>query len=166
MIDRWMICGALALAGAMAGPVANAETLPVMLQNGPLKDSASLFQSQSRVYSMLAPSAGSLAVKLDDLDFPTALGNLSFALTTASGVLDTLTGEGEATFDLDGPGMYYAVVSGTGLGKFEMGQFSLSVFFTGIGDPGPTPVPLPAALVLLLSALGGVAGFAKKRAQA
>jgi hypothetical protein len=161
-VRRWLTPGAtalaLAVAGVMAGPVANADTILV-------KDSPLLYGSQTVAYSMKVTGAGSLAVALDDLNFPTALADLSFALATSGGVLQTLTGEGDAQFDVDSAGTYWAIVSGRGLGKFGIGQLSLSVVFSPFTDPGsgPTPVPLPGALALLLAGLAGTFGVARKR---
>jgi hypothetical protein len=161
-VRRWLTpsAAALAVAGVMAGPVANADTVMV-------KDSPLLYGSQTVAYSMNVTGAGSLSVALDDLNFPTALADLSFALATTSGVLQTLTGEGDAQFDVDSAGTYWAIVSGRGLGKFGIGQLSLSVVFSPLDSgPGPTPVPLPGALALLLAGLAGTFGVARKRESA
>jgi hypothetical protein len=146
---HWLASGALVAAGLIAAPFVQADT--VMVKDSPLVNG-----SQSFVYSMLAPSAGSMSVKLMDLNFPNTLLDVSFAFTTASGVLQTLEGTGEIEFEVGGAGHYYAIVSGTAQGRFNIGQLSLAMFFSPLGG-GPAPVPLPGALALLVSGLGAFA---------
>src|SRR5689334_15018064 len=112
----------LAVAGALAAPVASANTLEI-------NDSPVLTGSDLRVYAMNLTSSGSLSVHLADLNFPAALGDLSFALVTAGGVLERAAA-GDTVMNIATPGAYWAVVSGVGLGKFGVGQLSLHVEFS------------------------------------
>lgn len=152
---RRAIACVLALAGAVAAPLAQADTIV-------LAESAYISGTQSTVYSLAAPSAGTLTVKLDNLAWPARLSSLSFALTTATGVLQTLSGEGQVTLDVSNPGTYYAIVSGTAQGRWNIGMYSLNIAFSQLG--GPAPVPLPGALWLLLSGFAGLLGLTRRQA--
>jgi hypothetical protein len=151
---RWAGGCVLVIAGGVAAPFANADTLL-------LESTTFINGSQSAVYSLSAPSAGALNVKLTNLDWPERLSSLSFALTTASGVLDRLNAEGTLNIDLTSAGTYYAVVAGTAQGMWNAGMFSLKITFDPLA--GTTPVPLPAGLWLLLSGLAGVWGIKRVR---
>lgn len=157
---RWALGTTLALAAASAAPLAQADV--VMLKDSPLVNG-----SQAFVYSMLAPGSGSLSVNITDLNFPSAIAGLTFSFTTTQGVLKSFEGTGQMSLDISGAGTYYAIIAGTGQGKFGIGQLSLSVVFSPLsGGPGPAPVPVPAALVLLLSGLGGTYGALRQRSRA
>jgi hypothetical protein len=153
---RRAIGGVLALAGAIAAPLAHADSLV-------LAESGHISGQQMASYSFNAPSAGTLSVSLSNLAWPERLSSLSFALGTAgNGKLTSLDGAGQLSFDISNAGTYYALVSGTAQGRWNLGMYSLSISFAQLG--GPTPVPLPGALVLLLSALTGVVGVTRKGA--
>lgn len=139
-------------AGVLAAPLAQADTMLV-------SETAYISGTQSNVYSLAAPGAGSITISLTNLEWPERLASLSFAFTTATGVLQS-GGAGELTFDLAGPGTYYALVTGTAQGHWDLGLYSLNLSWS----PAPTaPVPLPAGLWLLLSGAGVVFGLARPK---
>jgi hypothetical protein len=147
--------GVLACAAFVAAPMAHAETMPV-------KDSPSFSGQQMYSYPLTTQTAGTLSIKLMDLNFPEALNALSFAISTTEGVVERYTGAGDYTLDLASPGTYFAVISATGVGRFALGQASFTMTFA----PLAAPVPLPAALLLLLSGGGALGVFARKRSVA
>jgi hypothetical protein len=149
---RWAIGCVLMVAGIAAAPFARADTVL-------LAESGRISGMGGDVYSLVAPSAGTLTVKLQNLDFPERLASLSFNLTTATSVLKTLDAAGETTFDLTSAGTYYAIVSGTAQGRWNIGMYSLKISF----GPLVAPVPLPGALWLLLSGIAAVLGATRTR---
>ncbi|HVY81211.1 MAG TPA: VPLPA-CTERM sorting domain-containing protein [Steroidobacteraceae bacterium] len=145
---------ALLLAGAAAVGMQAAHAETVLAQTGLISG------SQSFVFSLNAPSAGTFSVQLQDLAWPDRLASLSFAATTATSVIDRLAVSAndlvaESTFKVNHGGSYYALVSGTAQGAFDMGLYSLKVDFA--------PVPLPAAAWLLLSGFVGFVATQRKR---
>ncbi len=140
---RRALGGLLALAGVVAGPLAHADML--------VEDSPLINGKESTVYTVVAPTAGTLNVSLSNLNWPDRLSSLSFALTTTTGVLKTLSQEGSLTFDLSSAGTYYAIVSGTAAGHWNLGMYSLRIGFTTLDAP---VVPLPASAWMLLAGLG------------
>jgi hypothetical protein len=154
-VRRWAMACALA-ASAVAAQSAHAEQVL-------LSTSTTISGTQSAVYAFNTPGAGTLNVTLGNYTWPERLGNLSFALATTTGVLKTLSGEGSLSIDLTEGGSYYALVSGTATGKWNLGMYSLNLSFGTLADPGgPPPVPLPGALWLLLSGIAGAWALARK----
>lgn len=150
---RRMAVGAIvALAAMAAAPFAHADTL--IAEASPL-----ISGTQSDVYKIAAPSAGSVSVSLSNLGWPDRLASLSFALATSSGVLKTFSGEGEQTVNIGSAGTYYAIVTGTAQGHWNLGMYSLRMTFSPLSTPGGPTVPLPAAGWLLLSGIVGVFGL-------
>ena len=103
-------------------------------------------------YSFDASNAGTLSLTLTDFKWPTnSFTDLTLQIASASGILETLNGSGQASVQLSGPGTYYAYVTGTAgassLG-INMGAFGLTGTLT-------SPVPLPTSISLLLA--GGLA---------
>lgn len=131
--------------GIFAGPRAQAE---VVL----LEQSGLVSGSQSFVYEFRAPSAGTVNVQLSNLNWPERLASVSFVATSATSVLTPMSGVGITTFDVLGPGAYFAHVAGVAQGALDLGLYSLRITFDGIA----APVPLPAGVWLLLSGLGAL----------
>lgn len=145
-------------AALLAIAAASGWTLPAHADSIPVAAQTDYFRgTQTSVSTFQVPGAGMLTVSLHDLDWPSALASLSFSLTNATSVINTLDGktvEGVGTFqyDVSGPGMYAAIVNGTAGpdNPFGLGAYSYNVQFT-------SAVPLPASVILLLSGLGAIA---------
>ena len=155
--QRRVLGAVLALAAIAAAPLASADTL--LVEASPLVSG-----TQSDVYTLSTSKAGSVTVSLSNLGWPDRLSTLSFALATSSGVLKTFSGEGQQTIDLGTAGTYYAIVTGTASGHWNLGMYSLRMSFSTLGE-GPGPVPLPAAVWLMLSGLAGVLGLTRRKQQ-
>ena len=143
---------ALATLGCALAPRADAVTV-VFEQSGLISG------QESYVFAFNAPSAGTMTARLSNLGWPERLSSLSFAASTATSVLTTLLDEGSISFDVTGPGAYYAHIAGTAQGALDLGLYSLRITF----DSGMAPVPLPAGLPLLLLGLSAVAGALRRR---
>jgi hypothetical protein len=151
--QRRVLGALLALTAIAAAPLASADTL--LVEASPL-----ISGTRSDVYTLSAPTAGSVSVSLSNLGWPDRLASLSFALATSSGVLKTFSGDNQQTFDLGSAGTYYAIVTGTAAGHWNLGMYSLRMSFSATS--GPT-VPLPAALWLMLSGLAGIFGLTLRK---
>lgn len=152
-IGRRLAVGAmLALAGVAAAPFANADTL--LTEASPL-----ISGTRSDVYTISAPTAGSVSVSLSNLNWPDPLASLSFALATSSGVVKSFSGAGSQTIDIGSAGTYYAIVTGSAQGHWNLGMYSLRMTFSSLAGPGGPTVPLPAAAWLLLSGIAGMFGL-------
>jgi hypothetical protein len=149
---RRLLCGTLIAVGMLAASAARADTVLV-------SDTSFVSGSQSMVYSLTAPGPGSITITLSNLSWPDPLASLSFAFTTATGVLQT-GNAGEVTFDLTGAGTYYALVSGSAQGQWNLGLYSLRLTYSPLST---TPVPIPPTLWLLLSGAAVSLGLARPR---
>lgn len=88
---------------------------------------------------------GKVTVTLADTGWPGLMSSLSFAATTSTSLLAQLAAPGTTTFDIAGPGSYFATVYGVANPNFGSGIYSLNLSYA--------PVPLPAAAWLLASGL-------------
>lgn len=155
MIERVAVLCLFVVAGLFAVPDARADTIV-------LQKTAMVSGTQSFAYSFQAPSAGTFSVQLNNLEWPERLASLSFAATTATGVLDTRAGNnGLLTFTVGSAGNYFAHVAGTAQGALNLGLYSLRISFLANGGPGV--VPLPAGLPLLLFGFAAAAGVLRRR---
>lgn len=127
--------------------VANASTMLV-------SDTTLVTGSESAVFSFEAPGSGTLTVQLTNLDWPQALGSLSFVASTGNHVLSSWSdpssdSTGLLSFQVVAGDRYFADVMAAAGGPLDLGAYSFCVDFT----PAGSPVPLPASGVLLAGGL-------------
>jgi hypothetical protein len=93
---------------------------------------------------------GTVTVSLADLGWPNSLQSLTFAATTPTSVLATMSGVGQVSFKVTSAGVYDAIVGAVSnrAALLGLGWYSLRIDFTPAA-----PVPLPPDAWLLLSAL-------------
>lgn len=102
----------------------------------------------SSVESFTVTTAESVTVQLSNIPWPQSLSSLSFMLSSADQVLASWSTDDSTveTYQLT-PGTYYAHVTGTAAGSFDLGLYSLSI------GTQPAAVPLPPGGTLLIGAL-------------
>lgn len=147
---RIAACAALLFVGLI--PAVQATELT----GAPGTVTSSLFQGSQLVQgsvAMVTPlqldTGGTLSLTLTDMNFPEALGALSFAVSDANTLLKSMDGPGIMTLDVAGPVTLYADVFATAQGPANVGLYNLQVAFTSVA-----PVPLPASGLLLAMVLG------------
>ena len=136
----------LALAG-LSSAASHAETLLVI--------PGQVVQGQlALAQPFTVPGAGTVSVTLTDLNWPAALASLTFAATTPTAVVASLSGAGQTSFTVGSTGLYDAVVDAVASPQalLNLGEFSLTVNFTAA-------VPLPPTSLLMLSGFGCLALF-------
>ena len=107
------------------------------------------------------PAAGTLNVRLSDLQFPAMAATLSLALTDGAQVLGVINGSGQLLdFAISGPMTIFAYAYGVASPGFNTAAYTLDI------SHQMAPVPLPPALLLLLSGLGVTGWLGRRRAQA
>jgi hypothetical protein len=113
--------------------------------------------SQSTVYSFQATGAGTMVAQVTNVDWPQLLSSLSFTAGSANHVMSSWSDPGSQlsatlSFNVSGPGMYFADILATAGGPLDLGVYSLSIKFL----PATAPVPLPAPAWLLLAGLAAL----------
>jgi hypothetical protein len=111
--------------------------------------------SSLSVNALSLSGPGTLKVKLTDLAWPDALSSLNLLVTDLNGMWTRLDGAGQLLINVSGPSQLFAAVFASSNGASTPGLYHLRADFS--------PVPLPAAAWLLLSAIGGLAAFKRKR---
>lgn len=117
--------------------------------------------SQSSVYSFQAPGPGTLVAQVTNVDWPQTLSSLSFEAGSATQIMSSWTEPSSQlsdtlTFNIAGPGMYFATIAATAGGPLDLGVYSLSIRFVPAGG---AVVPLPASVWQLLAGLGTLAAW-------
>jgi hypothetical protein len=111
------------------------------------------------VSALAATGRGSLNVRLTDIEWPQSLQSVSVLVTDLNDFwhqIDGPTDPNGLIFDLNGAANLFVAVFARSQDKYSPGVYHLQASFS--------PVPLPAAAWLLLSGLGGLAVFRRKRA--
>jgi hypothetical protein len=133
------------------------------LAKGPISSSLNSSQlvwgTSLTVNSLAATGRGYVTVRLTDIEWPQALQSVSLLVTDLNGLWYKVDGETDPnglTFSLNGAANLFVAVFARSTDKYSPGLYHLQASFA--------PVPLPAAAWLLLSGLGGLAAFRRKRA--
>jgi hypothetical protein len=126
-------------------------------------DGISLFSGQqSFMESFNLATSGTLTFSLSNIPWLDTVSNLSGFLSTTSGQIGSTIGAGTESLSV-GPGTYYAHWFGDASGAYNLGVVGLKIDFQ---PNGVTAVPLPTTLVLMLSGLGLLFGWQRRKAPA
>jgi hypothetical protein len=152
----------LVLLAVVVCTVGHAETL--------LAQTEMVAGAQTRTSTFDVSSAGTLTVHLTDLAFPQRLASLSCAIVNSTSVLasavvpsavDAPASQAvtrDVSFDVSGPAIFSAIVSGavSATNALQLGSYSLQVDFV-------PAVPIPASGLLMLSGLAVLLVLAQRR---
>jgi hypothetical protein len=106
--------------------------------------------NQAFVQPLDITQAGTLTISLSNVPWLDTISDLSFFVTTSSGVVGGWQSDGTESMRV-APGMIYTHWFGEADGKYGVGAYSLKIMF----QPGTvSAVPLPGSLTLLLSVIG------------
>jgi hypothetical protein len=124
-----------------------------------LYDSASLLVGESGGSQALDfTTPGTLTITVTNIPWLDVVTDLTTFLSTPNGIVgNKMYAAGSETFSV-GPGTYYANWFGDAQGTYNEGVVGVKIQFQ------PSAVPLPASLVLLLSGLGVIFGWQRRRA--
>jgi hypothetical protein len=124
-----------------------------------LYDGISLFQGQQAFTdSFTLSTPGTLTFTLSDIPFLDQVTDLTGFLSTSSGMVGTAIGAGSESLSV-GAGTYSAHWFGDAQGTYNMGVVGLLIAF----QPNVAPVSLPTSLVLMLSGLGVLFGWQRRK---
>lgn len=123
-----------------------------------LYDNAGFIEGQqSFVQSFDITTAGTLTVSLSQISWLDTVSDLNCFVSTAKGVVGKyMSGPGTESMSV-GPGMIYVHWFGDADGQYGLGVYGMKI------DCSTTPVGLPGTLILLLSGLGVLFGWQRKR---
>ncbi len=124
-----------------------------------LYDNATVVAGQQAfVQSFTVTTAGTLTITLSNIPWLDVVADLDSFFTTATGVVGTpMLGAGTESVKI-APGTIYAHWFGDAQGTYDAGVLGVKIQF----QPA-TAVPLPAPLILLLSGLGVMFGWQRRR---
>jgi hypothetical protein len=149
---RQMVMMGMFGAGALAAESAGAAEV--------LYEGSGLIRGQQAgMESFNVPGAGTLTVQLSNVAWPVPLGSLNGVISSASGLLGPEFGAGTSTFQVAGPGEFFAQWFGTAQGPLDVGVYALNIEFQ---PSGVMPVPLPTSIGLLVSGLA-LLGWQRRR---
>jgi hypothetical protein len=130
---------------------------PAQAESVVLAETGLIVGGQTADFSMDLPGPGTVSIELTDLGWAMPLSSLTFSITTANSVLDSMSGPGNSTFNVSSGGAYFAHVGAQAQGALDLGVYSLDVLF----NPQGSMVALPASIWLLLGGLVAVASLAQ-----